>query len=520
MKKNIGKKGLVIGILMLFIWASVIPSMSSTAIKKQGSTTYNPRGNTLYVGGSGPGNYSTIQEAIDDANPGDTVFVYDDSSPYYENVVIEKTINLVGEDKDTTIIDGSRVGDGVYVSANCVNISRFKIQNCKEKCIYLVDCNETIISGNILVNSDWGIQLVNSNDNKIIDCQISSNMWGINIGSNISSSGNNNTISNCVISNNFALGVHLFSCLNNNINGNTFISDGIGIAGSSLEHFIHNIDSTNTVNGKPLYYFVNEEDVIIDNWEIGQLILVNCTGFSISNIEISDTDEGLEAAFCSNNSIVNCIFFNNSYGIYFMNSSYNVIENCSLNNNSGPMGRDGPWWANGISIIGSHNIIKNNNVSNNDVGIIILTFSALPSFISVGNIIEGNDIYSNNYSGIFVLDSSDNFIYHNNFINNAENAYDNGTNTWDDGEYGNFWDDYEERYPDACKKWWKGIWDTPYEIPGGDSQDRYPLIKQWPNSSPISMPKNKIFNFNFNLLSLLFERFPNAFPILRNLLGL
>jgi hypothetical protein len=45
----------------------------------------------LYVGGTGEGNYSRIQDAIDDAVDGDTVFVYDDSSPYYEHIRINKS---------------------------------------------------------------------------------------------------------------------------------------------------------------------------------------------------------------------------------------------------------------------------------------------------------------------------------------------------------------------------------------------------------------------------------------------
>jgi len=51
----------------------------------------------LYVGGSVPNNYTTIQSAIDDAVDGDTVFVYDDSSPYREHLLIETSINLLGE---------------------------------------------------------------------------------------------------------------------------------------------------------------------------------------------------------------------------------------------------------------------------------------------------------------------------------------------------------------------------------------------------------------------------------------
>jgi pectin methylesterase-like acyl-CoA thioesterase len=62
-------------------------------------------GNTLYVGGSGFGNYTKIQDAIDNASEGDTIFVH--NGIYNENITIIKTINLIGEDKNTTIINGS-----------------------------------------------------------------------------------------------------------------------------------------------------------------------------------------------------------------------------------------------------------------------------------------------------------------------------------------------------------------------------------------------------------------------------
>ena len=53
--------------------------------------------NILYVGGSGPNNYTSIQQAIDAAHNGDTIFVY--SGVYYEHVRIYKSINLMGENE-------------------------------------------------------------------------------------------------------------------------------------------------------------------------------------------------------------------------------------------------------------------------------------------------------------------------------------------------------------------------------------------------------------------------------------
>jgi parallel beta-helix repeat protein len=113
MKKKIIYKGLVIGIILLFVGASVVTSMGVNVVERQdlqGKKTsfedYNSNGNILYVGGEGPNNYTKIQDAINNAIDGDTVFVYNDSSPYYESIIVDKAINLVGEDKDTTIIAG------------------------------------------------------------------------------------------------------------------------------------------------------------------------------------------------------------------------------------------------------------------------------------------------------------------------------------------------------------------------------------------------------------------------------
>ena len=120
------KKCLVVGVVVLFIGMCVVPS-TGTIIKEPYEQVSS--GNTLYVGGDGPGNYSKIQDAIDDAVDGDTVFVYDDSSPYYENVVVDKRIILIGENKNTTIIDGNEGADTININSGNVNISGFTIKN-------------------------------------------------------------------------------------------------------------------------------------------------------------------------------------------------------------------------------------------------------------------------------------------------------------------------------------------------------------------------------------------------------
>jgi len=116
------KKFLSFGIIILFLGVVI---NSTVAI----NIPLNPIsiGKTLYVGGTGPDNYTSIQDAINDASDGDTVFVF--NGIYYENVEVDKSINLIGENKFTTIIDGEGNGDIVKVATDWVNISSFTINN-------------------------------------------------------------------------------------------------------------------------------------------------------------------------------------------------------------------------------------------------------------------------------------------------------------------------------------------------------------------------------------------------------
>ena len=88
------------------------------------------------------------------------------------------------------------------------------------------------------------------------------------------------------------------------------------------------------------------------------------------------------------------------------------------------------------------------------------------------NIFYGNTISNHLGKGMEAsLLSSNNTIYKNNFIDNVMNAFDDSNNSWDDGEKGNYWSDYngtDENYD--------GVGDTPYHIPGGKNKDNFPLM--------------------------------------------
>ena len=97
-----------------------------------------------------------------------------------------------------------------------------------------------------------------------------------------------------------------------------------------------------------------------------------------------------------------------------------------------------------------------------------------------------NEIINQTQEGIKIYQNSDNnYLYHNNLINNNPNANDVRTNTWDNNypSGGNYWDDYTgiDLYHGANQDILgaDNIGDTPYDVPGGSNQDRYPLMHPW-----------------------------------------
>ena len=153
---------LAVGTILLFIGTCVVPVLAQTT----GKTLPTSRETWLYVGGGGPGNYTTIQVAVEAATDGDTVFVYDDSSPYHEQVVINHSINLLGEQRQTTVLNATTGYPGPYSP-----LIRIQVDN-------------VTISGFTLlpISNGFGIEIY-TNNNHITDLSFERSGYGIFIAS-------------------------------------------------------------------------------------------------------------------------------------------------------------------------------------------------------------------------------------------------------------------------------------------------------------------------------------------------
>jgi len=132
-----------------------------------------------------PDQYSTIQEAINNAVDGDTIFVR--TGTYYEHVVVSKIVSLLGEDASTTIIDGNETGRVIDIMRDNVNITGFTVQRGGTAMLPRLDGGVCLygatgctISGNNIVNSGlFGIHVLNGKQNAISGNNITGCLSGI-----------------------------------------------------------------------------------------------------------------------------------------------------------------------------------------------------------------------------------------------------------------------------------------------------------------------------------------------------
>jgi len=237
---------------------------------------------------------------------------------------------------------------------------------------------------------------------------------------------------------------------------------GIYLSDSSNNNKLVNNTVSNNNEGILLYSYSNNNKLVnntVSNNNEGILLYSYSNNNKLTKNTILNSSVGISLSdFCNNNTITSNTVSNCHVGIYLKYASTNqLINNVVLNATP-----SGIW----LQHSSCSNTIINNIVSDTTKkGIYI-------DHLSGYNRITGNTI-SNNSPGIYIEQSSDNSIYYNNFIDNKVQIESIGsTNTWDNGAGGNYWSDYEERYPNATEIDDSGIWDTPYVI-DGDNQDNH-----------------------------------------------
>lgn len=516
-------------ILFLFL-VSMFASFSSfgPACAQQRTWTVDVRGQA---------DFDSIQEAIDNAVDGDTIFV--NAGTYYEHVVVNKTLSLVGENSNTTIIDGNWTGVVINVTRNGVIISDLTVQrsgstywenagifldnveNCSISESILTEnsfaglelnhshrCN---ISGNsILNNGGVGVTVVGGSFNDLSRNNIVENGWS---ALTLNDEADNNTISeNSMTSNNLAVIGHcinLYRSRNNTIQKNNITDDDNGIrleywsncnvvsrnnitsntlTGVSVEKYSdNNTISNNVVGGSRFGVAVDGSRYVEicnntiahnyggDMWDAG--IRLDSAGYSriYSNL-IMDNWRGILLYTSSPNvSIYSNTITDNEYAIRVSGggSNYLTVSDNIVMNNRG--------YGIGLTGFGSasnYATISRNLIVNNSDGIALGQYSNY-------NTISQNNISMNDY-GFYIEFSTQNAIYSNNVWNNAQQAHvaSGSVNKWD-ADYssgGNYWSDqnFVDEYsgPNQDIPGSDDVCDGPYVI-DEENQDRYPLMEPW-----------------------------------------
>ena len=430
------KRKAVVGIILTLLFIGTLTLAFNIQTIKAEPTTW-------IVDDDGPADFNTIQEAIDAASNGDTVYVH--NGTYIENVVVNKSVSLIGEDPATTIIDGGgRFVKVVEITANNVTIKNFTLRNNCEvaswesnNCIYLANFNNTLIQNNIITSRDGyggGIVVIDSSNNNIFGNTIETTP---NIGIRLYSTSNNVVFSNS-ITNSSGIELH-YNSSNNVISNNTVIAYG-SENGIAVTQSFNNTVSGNTVKNM--------------SW-------------------------GIVLSWSSYNTVSKNIIANNSeYGLPTFGSSYNNISENTITVNK----YDGIC----LAQLSDNNTVYRNDIINNGQAGVTLSSSSY-------NIIFENNMTNNHYGIRFVklieTYSNSNRLHHNNFINNTKQVHaysqdEYSINIWDNGVEGNYWSDYEDRYPDAEEIDESGIWDHPYII-NENNQDNYPIVPEFPTWTSI-----------------------------------
>ena len=359
--------------------------------------------------------------------------------------------------------------------------------------ISITDGSDDRIVGNTIIGFNLGIGRWNwrpTSNNVISDNNITSWNYGVQLHSYYGAV-TDTTISNNRIEGGVWGGLIVSSWPGLSVTDNTFVDSGLRLTGDDPNQWHAYEVTNNTVNGRPLYYFRDQTDLVVPS-DAGQVILFNCSDFDVSGLNLGSATVGVTAAFCQGGEIAANSIAGVGYAGILLNGSTNVAcvdndlhgyersiqlgqhsdgvlvagnrisgaiatsinvnrsDNVVIDNNHVlESGEDfSPYPQNGIQL----NYVNGATVSNNTIRCITSAGMSV-SDGSTGNMFVANSVAHCRTALNLSLHSNDNQIHGNQFVDSWQRAageYDVSGNIWTGPTGGNYWSDFEQNpgYPD------------------------------------------------------------------------
>lgn len=393
--------------------------------------------------------------------------------------------------------------DNFYYSVSLYSVYNSTIQNISavktikwgEGLSMWYSDNNTITDSTFSSNNNYGMTLSYSDYNQITGNTASNNDSGIYLGdqssyntvtNNTFGPGNSNGIYLAIVNNNTVSsnnsfsndwGIYIYNSSNNTLSGNTlsnntynfFLSGTVpstynqDLAGP---YFNNNIDTSNLLDGKHLYYVKDVSNQVFDSsLNIGTLYCVRCSGVTVRGLSLKNSGAGIYFWNTQNSVVENVNISDSSTGIYYNYSRNNTITNNVISRSQ----------SSDILLLYSDNNILSDNVTSGASYGVALSFAN-------GNTVTRNSVSSNRYGVYLYNTSSNNQIYQNDFIDNSiyqvylagtsvGNIFNQPTPTG-----GNYWSNYDTPLEGCNNTNGDNFCDAPYVFTGG--QDNLPWVRQ------------------------------------------
>lgn len=362
-----------------------------------------------------------------------------------------------GSDSLTLNNSNSDVGLGIRLDSSSSNTIGNNTAFGNSISIFLRNSTRNTLINNSASGSNYGIWVDSSSNNTLNGNNLSNNKIGAYL--KISSG---NVLNNNMVSDNTGSGINLWDSAENILSNSTASKNNISIV---LHNSSGNLLNNNTISdndyGLWLYSSSNNNQLnsnIASNNRVSIYVKASSGNILTGNIALNSTGSGINVWDSIGNILINNAALNNYVSVFMQNSSNNILLNNTMSNSS-----YGMWIA-----FSSNNNLSNNNASNNKFGLYLKNSNdnrlsanqansnsrhGIYLGFSKGNTLNSNRVISNSEYGLLLLDSGNSSIY-NNYFNNVNNIYLDGSNSGTslnttlseakniiDGPYlgGNFW---------------------------------------------------------------------------------